>query len=155
MVHRGAKPNLARSSASECIQIVEAIAAEAREGDVVIVIAMLNCGAMWREAGMVIIAFGLAKVVIADAVDKDHQHRPSNEEQGQGRKRIDEHADLQRACTEGQPINRGSENVLTLPKVIRCNGRKDDEHAHQPGKRGGTHSDTVTKLVIAVGEQDY
>ena len=37
--------------------------------------------AMRRQTGVIMIAIGLAKVVITNAVEEDHQHRPGHEEQ--------------------------------------------------------------------------
>ena len=59
--------------------------------------------AMRRQTRVIVIASGLTKVMIANAVDEDHQHCPRHEEQNRGRERIDQHADLQPGLASRQP----------------------------------------------------
>ena len=55
---------------------------------------------------VIMIAIGLTKVVITNAVEEDHQHGPCHEEQNRGSERIDQHADLEPGLTRRQPIDR-------------------------------------------------
>ena len=64
----------------------------------------LNCRAVRRQTHMVMIACGLTVVVIANAVDEDHQHRPCHKEQDRGRERVDQHTDPQPCVTGWHPV---------------------------------------------------
>ena len=81
---------------------------------------------------MIVIASRLTIVMIANAVDEDHQHCPADEEQNRGRERIDQHADLQPRLTRRDPIDRGGKwmfaKMLDLDRVPKNN------HGSQPGE---------------------
>ena len=47
-----------------------------------------------RKTLVIVVALGLAIVVVAHAVEEDHQHRPCHKEQDGRRERVDQHADL-------------------------------------------------------------
>jgi hypothetical protein len=69
---------------------------------------------------MVMVAFGLTEVVITNAVDEDHQHRPCHEEQDRSRERIDQHADLQPGLTCRQPVDRRLKWMFAKMFHVEC-----------------------------------
>ena len=68
---------------------------------------------MRRQTFLVVVAFRLAPVMVANAVNKNHQDCPADEEQGNRRQRINHHPDFKGTFVERQPFNRRLERVLT------------------------------------------
>ena len=87
-----------------------------------------NSGTMWRQSLVIVIAFGLSVVVIANAVDKDHQHSPRNEKQSHGGEWIYQYTDPEPGIPQGQPIDGRFKRVFSQVFYTQC----AQKHDHTP-----------------------
>ena len=86
-----------------------------------------GCGPVGRQAGQVVITRWLSVVVVAHAVDEDHQHGPGHEEQGHGRKGIDEHPE---PLSHVLAVGIQSRNDCTGSRASSCEEGSADEYDH-------------------------
>ena len=78
--------------------------------------------AMRRQTCMIMIAFRLAKILIANAVKEDHQDCPWHEEQHRRAERVNQHADLEPRIARRQPVDRNSKGCS--PRCSTPSARK-------------------------------
>src|SRR5690349_11470904 len=95
--------------------------------------------AVWRQARMIMVTLRLTEVVIAHAVQEDHQHGPRNEEQDGRREWIDQHADPQPGipCWKpGIPCWKPGNGLREWMFAEMFNTDRFEKHDHraQPGK---------------------
>ncbi len=100
---------------------------------------------------MVVIALGLSIVVIADAIDKDHQHGPCNEEQCHSRQRVHKYTDPEPGIPQRKPIDRRFKWVFAQMRHTQCAYKYD--HAPKPGKECRTNSHSMTQRFALIREQ--
>ena len=100
-------------------------------GDSTLFSFMLHSCTVRRKTGNVMVTLRLAEVVVADAVDENHQHSPGHEEQGDGRERVDENTNLEESLTQRQPVNHRFKGMFS--QVFFLQGLPEDEHRAKPG----------------------
>ncbi len=98
------------------------------------------------------IAFRLAVIMVADAVDEDRQHRPGHEEQRNGRKRVDLDTDLEESITGRQPVDAGQERMLA--QMLGPQRLEEYNHAGAPGEQRCSNPNRMAEPFDPVGEQD-
>src|SRR5215211_1612877 len=91
-----------------------------------------NRRTMRRQTLLVVITWRLAEVMIANAVEEDHQHRPCHEEEHGSRQGIDQHTNPEPRIACRQPRNRGFKRMLA--EVFHAERAHEDDHAAKPGK---------------------
>ena len=107
--------------------------------------------AVRRQAGHVVIALRLAKIMVANTVQEDHQNRPGDEEQRHRGKRVNLHADLQPGIGGWQPVDGRTDRMLA--EAFNADRPEEHHHAGQERKPGPAQSNGGAQPVAAVGAQ--
>ena len=107
--------------------------------------------AMRGQSHVIVVAFGLAEVMVAHTVEEDHENRDCHEEQDRSGRRVDEHANPEPGVAGRQPVDRRFEGVFT--QMFHAQSPHKNNHAHQPREERRTDADRMAQRLAAVREQ--
>jgi len=118
---------------------------------VLVTVLVFDQGAVRRQAGLIIHTALGAEIMVANAVNEDHQDRPGDKEERDRAERIHLDANLEEGFASGQPVNAGPDGRFS--EVRGDDSLIKNNHASQPGQPGANQGQGVAEGMLFVGEE--